>query len=131
MATRWVRGGGARCAIALAALIVPGCRFVDQGLVCTAQFVYAVTVEVQDSLTGQPPGSTPIGILTEGQYRETMESHGDQFLYGGGERPGTYEVEVRSEGYRTWRIEGVEAGHDGCHVENVELLARMVPSSTP
>lgn len=131
MATNRLRGGSARCAIALAALIVPGCGFADQGLVCTAQFVYAVTVEVRDSLTGGPPGSTPVGTLSDGQYRETMESHGDQFLYGGGERPGTYAVEVEAEGYRPWRIEDVEAGHDGCHVENVEVLARMVPLNAP
>lgn len=118
-------------AILLAALMTQGCGFVDRSLVCTAQFVYAVTVEVQDSLTSGPPGSKPIGILTEGQYRETMESYGNQLLQGGGERPGIYEVEVRAEGYRPWRIEGVRAGHDGCHVENVELLARMVPSTAP
>ena len=118
-------------AIVVAALIVQGCGFLDPGWACTAEYVYAVTVEVQDSLTAGPPGSTPTGTLTDGQYRETMESHGDQFLYGGGERPGTYEVEVRTEGYRPWRVEGVEAGHDGCHVERVELLARMVPSTTP
>ena len=133
MATRWLRGGGARCAIVLAALIVQGCRFLNWGVGCTDQYVYAVTVEVQDSLTGGPPSATPAGFLRDGQYRETMRSYGDQyqFLEGGGERPGTYEVEVRADGYRPWRIEGVEAGHDGCHVENVELLARMVPSRTP
>lgn len=118
-------------AIVLAALIVQGCRVMEPDLVCTDQYVYAVTVEVQDSLTGGPPGSTPTGILAEGQHRETMESHGDQFLYGGGERPGTYDVEVRADGYRLWRVEGVEAGHDGCHVESIQLLARMVPLSTP
>ncbi|MDE2753642.1 MAG: hypothetical protein OXI83_13775 [Gemmatimonadota bacterium] len=84
---------------------------------------------IEDSLTGGPPASPPTGTLTDGPYRETMESHGDQFLYGGGERPGTYDVELRADGYRPWRVEGVEAGHDGCHVENVELLARLVRST--
>lgn len=118
-------------AILLAALIVQGCRVVEPGLVCTDQYVYAVTVEVQDSLAGGPLGSAPTGTLTDGGYRETMESHSDQFLYGGGERPGTYDVEVRADGYRLWRVEGVEAGHDGCHVDSIQLLARMVPAHTP
>ncbi|MDE2806262.1 MAG: hypothetical protein OXN18_14065 [Gemmatimonadota bacterium] len=118
-------------AIVLAALIVQGCRVIEPDLVCTAQYVYAVTVEVQDSLTGGPPGSTPTGTLADGGYRETMESYGGQFLQGGGERPGTYDVEVRADGYRPWRVEGVEAGHDGCHVENNQFLAQMVPLSTP
>ncbi len=117
--------------IVLAALVVQGCGFLDTGLVCTAQYVYAVTVEVQDALTGGPPSSTPTGTLTDGGYRETMESYGGQFLQGGGERPGTYDVEVRADGYRPWRVEGVEAGHDGCHVENIQLLAQMVAPTAP
>ncbi len=117
--------------IALAALTMQGCGIFDTGLVCTAQYVYAVTVEVQDALTGGPPDAVPRGTLVDGQYRETMELHGEQFLYGGGERPGTYVVEVRADGYRPWRVEGVEAGHDGCHVENIHLLAELVAPTAP
>lgn len=118
-------------AIVVAALIVQGCRVIEPGLVCTDQYVYAVTVEVQDALTGGPPGSTPTGTLTDGEYQETMESYGGQFLQGGGERPGTYDVEVRAEGYRPWRVEGVEAGHDGCHVESIQLVAGLVAPAAP
>ena len=117
--------------IVVAALIVQGCGFTEIGLGCTDQFVYAVTVVVRDSLTGGLLSSTPIGILTDGQYRETMELSPDQILKGGGERPGTYEVEVRAEGYALWRTHGVEAKHDGCHVENVQFHARMVTSTPP
>ncbi|MDE2982680.1 MAG: hypothetical protein OXU74_15935 [Gemmatimonadota bacterium] len=117
--------------IVLAALIVQGCRVIEPDLVCTAQYVYAVTVEVQDSLTGGPPGSTPTGTLTDGEYQETMESYGGRFLQGGGERPGTYDIEVRAEGYRPWRVEGVVAGHDGCHVESIQLVAEMVAPTAP
>ena len=116
-------------AVVLSALVLLGCDSLDTGLICTDQYVYAVTVEVQDSLTGGPPGSAPTGTLADGEYQETMESHGDHFLHGGGERPGTYDVEVHAEGYSSWRVEGVVAGHDGCHVENIELLARLVRSA--
>ena len=117
--------------IVAAALTMQGCGLLDTDLVCTAQYVYAVTVEVQDALTRGPPNSTPTGTLTDGSYRETMESYGGQFLQGGGERPGTYDVEVRAEGYRPWRVEGVEAGHDGCHVESIHLVAEMVAPTAP
>lgn len=116
--------------IVLAALMMQGCEFFDSGA-CTAQYVYAVTVEVQDALTGGAPSSTPTGTLTDGEFQETMESYDGQFLFGGGERPGTYDVEVRAEGYRPWRVEGVEAGHDGCHVESNQLLARLVAPTAP
>lgn len=117
-------------ALFVAVLVVQGCGE-GVGLICTDQYVYAVTVEVRDSVTGGPLGSPPTGILTDGQYREDMELHGDLTLQGGGERPGTYEIEVRAAGYHAWRMEGVEANHDGCHVENVQLLATMVPSTAP
>ena len=117
--------------IVVAVLIVQGCSFTGIGLRCDDQLVYAVTVEVRDSLTGGLLSSTPTGILTDGQYRETMKLSPNQILFGGGERPGTYDVAVRAEGYLPWRMQGVEAQHDGCHVENVWLLARMVTWTPP
>ena len=119
------------CAILVAALIVQGCGLLDQGLVCTDQFVYAITVEVRDSSTGEVLASPLTGVLTDGEYRETMEVHANLILQGGGERPGVYDVEIRAEGYRPWQIKGVEAGQDECHVENIMLLAGMVRSDAP
>ena len=143
MANKWSRDGSWWAAVAGAAagprwrvivvgiLIVQGCSFTGVGLACTDQFVYAVTVEVSDSLTGGLLSSTPTGILTDGQYRETMRLSPNQILRGGGERPGTYDVAVRAEGYQAWRMQGVEVQHDGYHVESVWLLARMVAWTQP
>lgn len=115
-----------RSAIVLAALLVHGCDFPLLG-VCTDQLVYGITVTVRDSATGELLGSDPSGVLTDGSYRETMESAGPS-LWGAPERPGTYDIEITAEGYRTWNRKGVrvEMEWDGCHVETVKLEASMV-----
>lgn len=67
-------------------------------------------------------------MLTDGPYREVMEPIGPGGLWGAPERPGTYDVEITADGYRTWNRQGVEVkmDRDGCHVETVRLDARMV-----
>ena len=116
-----------RFAIVLAALLVHGCGFPLLG-VCTDELVHGIKVTVRDSVTGELLGSDPAGMLTDGSYRETMESAGPGRLWGAPERPGTYDVEITADGYRAWNRKSVEVEMewDGCHVETVELEASMV-----
>ena len=116
-----------RFAIVLAALLVHGCGFPLLG-VCTDQLVHGIKVTVRDSVTGERLGSDPAGMVTDGSYRETMESAGPGRLWGAPERPGTYDIEITADGYRAWNRKGVEVQMewDGCHVETVELEASMV-----
>ncbi len=116
-----------RFAIVLSALLVHGCDLFPLG-VCTDQLVYGIIVTVRDSVTGERLGSDPAGLLTDGSYRETMEPAGHSRLWGAPERPGTYDIEITAQGYRTWNRRGVEVEMEwnGCHVETVELEARMV-----
>ena len=117
-----------RFAIVLSALLIHGCGFPPFG-VCTDEQRYGIRVEVLDSVTGELLSSDPTGMLTDGPYLETMEPAGHSRLWGAPERPGTYDVEITAEGYRTWNRKGVvvEMESDGCHVETVELQAGMVP----
>ena len=116
-----------RFAIVLSALLVYGCDLFPIG-VCTDQLVYGIEVTVRDSTTGELLGVDPTGVLRDGSYRETMEPAGTSRLWGAPERPGTYDVEITAQGYRTWNRQGVEVEMErsGCHVETVELEARMV-----
>lgn len=116
-----------RSAIVLPALLLHGCGFPLLG-VCTDVLVHGIKVTVRDSVTGELLTSDPAGMLTDGPYRETMELAGPGRLWGAPERPGTYDVEITAEGYRTWNRKGVEVEMewDGCHVETVDLEAGMV-----
>jgi len=120
-----------RFAIVLAAQMVHGCDF-PLG-VCTDQLVYGIDVTVRDSVTGERLSTDPSGILIDGPYRETMEPAGPSRLWGAPERPGTYDIEITADGYRTWNRKGVEVEMewDGCYVETVELEASMVLMAAP
>lgn len=116
-----------RFAIVLSALLAHGCDLFPL-VVCTDQLVYGIEVTVRDSTAGELLSVEPTGVLTDGSYRETMEAVGTSTLWGAPERPGTYDIEITAQGYRTWNRQGVEVEmeRNGCHVETVELEARMV-----
>ena len=109
------------CMIALVALIVQGCACTDEGR-------WAILVRVQDSVTGEQITSTPTAILTDGEYRDTLEASPSHVLIGGDNRPGTYDVEVRAEGYQVWKKEDVKVREAGwcSKLQTVELTAKMV-----
>ena len=92
--------------IALFALFVQGCACTDEGR-------FAIVVRVQDSVTGEQITSTPTGILTDGEYRDTLYTPPNHVLHGGDNRLGTYDVEVRAEGYQVWKKEDVKVREAG------------------
>lgn len=116
--------------IMAAALATQGCGVLGPKI-CTDELRFSVIAAARDSVTGGQLGAPPTGTVTDGRYRETMRAYlkrdGVYVLTAGEERRGTYDVEIRAEGYRTWRRTGVEVKHDGCHVVTAELDIRMVP----
>ncbi|MBI1810011.1 MAG: carboxypeptidase regulatory-like domain-containing protein [Gemmatimonadetes bacterium] len=97
------------------------------GLVCTAIAVAGLNVTVTDSLSGAAiDNASVVASLTTGVVADSsMGSFGGgryALLY---ERPGTYDVSVRANGYAAWRG-GVVLGRDQCHVIPVAIAARLV-----
>ena len=101
---------------------------------CTDVLVYGLNVTVVDSLTNAPPSSATL-IAQSGTY---VDSVGPQtpFIVGqqgqqqllvsaAGERPGTYDLTVRSPGYLAWTRAGVQVTANDCHVDPVALTARL------
>lgn len=108
--------------IALVALFVQGCA-------CTLEGRPALLIQVEDSATGEQITSTPIGIVTYGEGRDTLfASPNHAVLSGGPSHADTYDVEVRAEGYQVWRRENVVVREAGwcSKVQTVGLTARMV-----
>ena len=80
---------------------------------------HAVWVSVQDADTGLRL-QTAHGFISEGGYIDSL--HIDEGVgRAGEERPGTYEVVVFKNGYRTWRADSVVVGRDECHVQTVRF----------
>ena len=68
-----------------------------------------------------------VGILRDGSYTESMWRWGSE-VSGGDDRPGNYEVEIRAEGYQTWRRSDIVVEPSVvCRIDDpVELTVRLV-----
>jgi hypothetical protein len=87
------------------------------------------SLTVVDAATGSALEVDAAVIVTEGQFTETITIQAfpaapqrGGFAY---ERPGTYRIEVQAPGYVTRVMPSVRVTKDDCHVETVELTARL------
>ena len=96
-------------AVGLVLLFVSGCPMGEvgpgDGVMCTLEFVYGLTVTVTDA-AGTPVAGATL-TLTEGVYSETMEELQDGVYTGAGERGGTYTLTIEADGYVTKSIEDI------------------------
>jgi hypothetical protein len=117
------------------ALILSACgSSLSGGRVCTEDFRYGLNVTVVDSVTNAPPASAVL-IARSGAFVDSVGPRTPmQFVQNGppvlllssaGERAGTYDLTVRSPGYRDWTRTGVEVTEDECHVRPITLSARL------
>jgi len=101
-------------------------------LACTPNILFGVNVTVVDSLTDAPPSSARL-IARSAAYVDSVEAQAPTPLVTGvlltlgaaPERAGTYDVTVRSPGYREWTRTGVQVTAEECHVHPVALTARL------
>jgi len=118
-------------ALALAALGAECPGAPSQGVICTADYRYGLSVSVVDSVTGVAVPRPLLIVATEGAYSDTAmaaRQTGDVPFTAWplvGERAGTYAVLVRAPGYQDWQRSGVRVDRDLCHVIPVALTARL------
>ena len=105
----------------------------DSGEVCTAEAVPAISVSVIDDQTGDLISCGATLEIQDTGFEETVtNTDGDSCdnnapLEGAFERPGYYNLTVYKEGYEYWYEYNVEVPDgDECHVETVDLEARLI-----
>ena len=118
---------------AFASALVAGCSAsTSPGVVCTANYVYGITVNVRDSVSGASLGGAR-GAVHDGAYVDSLRpyasagydiSNVSQFS-AAGERAGTYAVEVVRSGYRPFALAGVVVTRDACHVQPNNVTALL------
>jgi hypothetical protein len=120
-----------RTLVVILALMAAGCG--DDLVACTEEARSGLAVTVRDSATGVALTNGVEVVARDGAYADTARSS----LIASGvyslavERAGTYDVTVDHPAYRQWRQAGVQVTADACHVQTVNLLARMQPRPQP
>ena len=123
-------------AVVLAVVAVSGsCRkfSTEPGLVCTAVAIAGIYINVQDRLTDTPQPFTGLWArAVDGTFRDssamafTNPQTGVVSIALVYERPGTYDVTVNANGYQQFVRTGVVVTKGECHVNPVEIVARLL-----
>ena len=104
----------------LAAQLPFGSCLDDQGVICTANLVYGLSVTLTDADTGAPISGATL-TLTEGDFSEVMmELDAGQYV-GAGERAGTYRLTIEADGFAPRTEENIVITANVCHVNPVAL----------
>ncbi|MHC4443679.1 MAG: peptidase associated/transthyretin-like domain-containing protein [Planctomycetota bacterium] len=112
-----------------AGLPIAPCINPDTDTICTMEFVYGVNINLTDAQTTQPiTGATCILICSCGAELPMEESLGRPGNYfGAGERPDTYSLTIRANGYQDVNRDNIVVTSDPCHVIPVSLDIQMNP----
>lgn len=113
------------------ALAASSCEF---GQLCTANIAPGILVTIVDSTTGSPIAETVTVIATHGTYADTAivpppVMSGPVIAWLAEERPGFYRVEARAPGYAVWTSPQLWVRQGDCHVETVDVTARLERSA--
>lgn len=124
---------GSTTIVTLVALAAIGCEDLLGGdSVCTLISVPALEVFLQDADTDEPVTDEDARVLVvDDSFATELETHGGGVFRGPYERPGRYTITAISPGYEPWGREDVLVRSDHCHVQTVELAARLVPDTWP
>lgn len=92
---------------------------------CTANYVYGLTIYVSDR-TSQASlvDNQTLVVARDGVFADTAIAFGGVFN-AAGERPGLYTVTAERAGYQKWTQPNVRVRADECHVQPVDLHARL------
>jgi hypothetical protein len=100
----------------LGLLLVTQCEN-DDPVACTQEFVYGLNVTVKDAISEEFLIDNVAVTAVDGSYEEVlMTLPGNNVFFGGGERPGTYVIQIIADGYEPFISEPVFVDSDICHV---------------
>lgn len=121
----------------LGATVAAGCSdapTATPNIVCFTSVEAALVVYITDSVTAEPLAASAAGVIRDGTFQDSLRprefSPTGKMLSraGADERTGTYRVSIEHPGYRPWTSAAVQVTKNACHVNTVELLARLQPT---
>ena len=122
--------------VGLVALLAGCDTFGLQRAECTTDVRAGIFLTVRDSVTGNSIRGLPLVIASEGAFADTFKVRDpavnpDTMLTPqiplAFERAGIYRVDITHRSYRPWTQTGVRVNDGDCHVQTVNLTARLRP----
>lgn len=104
----------------------------DDDNVCATVLVPAISVSVVDDETGDFMSCGATLEIQDTGFEETVTNEDSDTcddtvpLEGAFERPGFYNLTVYKEGYEYWYEYNIEVREGECHVDTVDLEARLI-----
>lgn len=93
------------------------CPQKDDGFACTEEFVYGLSINVKDVVTGGYITENITLTATDGNYSEELMGFPDFTAFvGAGERAGSYTIHIAAEGYQEYTSEPIIVEANECHV---------------
>jgi hypothetical protein len=103
----------------------------DVPTVCSAELRYGMAVHVRDSASGAGLANGATVVVRDLNFVDslaaTFPASADGPFLSAGERAGTYTVTVRHSGYQTWTRSGIIVTAAECHVNPINVIARLQP----
>ena len=110
--------------------VAPACNFsTHPGYTCQGTYVPAISASVTDSVTGANIVNGSTLIVKDAGYVDSTTFVVGGKLVAARDRPGTYDVTVRRNGYQPYQRNGVAVvmDADGCHAVTEHIEARLQP----
>lgn len=97
---------------------------------CTQEARAGLNIKVVDAITLKSLGDSLNVMAKEGAYSESLQlfTGNDPYFVGAWERPGTYEITVSKNNYKTLVSAPVIVGKDACHVIAQTLTLTLQPN---
>jgi len=93
------------------------CPQKDDGLACTQEFVYGLSISLIDTTSGGFITENVTIDISDGDFSEELMTFPESTsFFGAGERPGIYTISVIAEGYQEFISDPIEVNANECHV---------------
>ncbi|MEO7042627.1 MAG: hypothetical protein ABI035_10240 [Gemmatimonadaceae bacterium] len=99
------------------------------GVACTTNIVPGLSITVANASTGAQIIDSAAVSITDGGYTESYTLGGQPggVISAANERPGTYNISVRKPQFAPYDTAGVTVTKDACHVQTVQVVAKLQP----
>ena len=118
--------------VCIGILAAAGCSSsAPTAVACTGDPVFGLQVTIENAATGTPIIDSTSVVITDGSYKESyvlpVAGLTPGTISAASERAGTYSISIRRTGFAAYDTAGVTVTKGACHVQPVQVVAKLQP----